>query len=506
MHRMKTEPLQTLRRWAEVAPDQQAVADADRSLTYSELNLAVTAAARRLELQGVQRADRVLIVAENNVATVVLLFAAQQLQAWPAIVNARAAPREIMAMRSCAAPSCVVYAVDGAQAALDLAVIEGAVIVDEPLLGRIMFARARDSPITPPVSTTQDVGLLIFTSGTLGTPKAVMWSRIALSNLGQILAASRSTERADVVNGMAPLSHIMGIANLMSALHAGAVLRLMARFELPALANAIANGELTHLSFVPTAYARLCAYIESHAIDLSRHRLRYISCGGAPLSSSLKYKVESLFGVRLVNGYGMTECAPGTRTRPDTAVPANCIGWPEAGVETRIVDEDRKEVGTGQTGELWLRSEAVMLGYFNNPEETAAALRPGGWLATGDLAQRAMDGSLSIVGRKKEMIIVSGFNVYPAEVEAALTSVPEVLLAGVVGRKRHDGEEEVIAFVQLRSAGAASEAEITARLRDLVAPYKRPARMVIVESLPLGQTGKISKVQLSRWAAELSQI
>jgi len=143
------------------------------------------------------------------------------------------------------------------------------------------------------------------------------------------------------------------------------------------------------------------------------------------------------------------------------------------------------------------------LGYFNNPAETAVALRPGGWIATGDLAQYLEDGSIAIVGRKKEMIIVSGFNVYPAEVEAALTSLPEVLLAGVVGRQTREGDEEVIAFVQLREPRAVSESQLTAELHGLIAPYKRPARIVIVEALPLGQTGKISKVQLLRWVAEL---
>jgi long-chain acyl-CoA synthetase len=232
---------------------------------------------------------------------------------------------------------------------------------------------------------------------------------------------------------------------------------------------------------------------------LSASKLRYISCGGAPLDPSLKHKIEGLFRLRLVNGYGMTECAPAFRTRPDRDAAADCIGWPEQGVEECIANADASPQGVG---ELWLRSSTMMMGYYNDEAQTAAALRPGGWLATGDLARRLPDGSVAIVGRQKEMIIRSGFNVYPAEVEAALNAIPQILQCGVVGLKAVDGEE-VVAFVQLRSGTTLGVAAIKDALRERIAPYKIPTRIIILDALPLGRTGKIWKARLQEIASSL---
>ena len=330
-------------------------------------------------------------------------------------------------------------------------------------------------------------------------PKAVMLSHAALLDLGRALALSRQTSAGDVVHGVAPLSHIMGMSNLMAALYAGATLQLMPRLNVGEMAGAIAERSLTHLSFVPTVYTRLVEYIETHGVDVSRNKLRYISCGGAPLDPRLKRKVESVLGLRLVNGYGLTECAPGLRTRPDRDAAPECIGWPEAGVETRVVGNDGLDAAAG---ELWLRSATMMMGYYGDPDQSAAALRPGGWLATGDLARVLEDGSMAIIGRCKEMIIRSGFNVYPAEVEAALNAIAQVLQSGVVGRRTTDGNEEVVAFVQFRAGQHLSSREIQRQLRASLAPYKCPTRIVILDALPAGPTGKIWKARLAQMAAQ----
>jgi long-chain acyl-CoA synthetase len=257
-------------------------------------------------------------------------------------------------------------------------------------------------------------------------------------------------------------------------------------------------------------YARMCDYISANRIDLSRHRVRYLSAGGAPLDAGVKARVEELFGVRLVNGYGMTECAPGCRSRADLDAPAESIGWPEDGVEARIVKRsDAAAVGEAvdvageETGELWLRSPSRMLGYYRDAAATAAALRPGGWLATGDLARWRPDRSIALVGRCKEMIIRAGFNVYPAEVEAAINRQPGVLQSGVVGRKQADADEEVVAFVQPRAGASLDVAALRTGLRAQLAPYKVPSRIVVVEQLPLGSSGKIHKAALTERAASL---
>lgn len=495
------QPLADLWRWAREAPDRTAIAGVTRALTYSQLQSAVVETAEELQKRDVRSGDRVLIVAENNVTCVVLLFAAQLLEAWPAVVNARVALGEFVAMRACATPRLAIFAVEDAPAALVLAKSLQQGSCEYIPAGEVIFGYTASAAETKAVNSlvAEQVGLLIFTSGTLGAPKAVMLSLAALLNLGTVLAASRQTAAGAIVHGAAPLSHIMGMSNLLAAIHAGATLQLMPRLNVEEVAAGIARGLLTHLSFVPMVYTKLVEYIETHGMDVSRNELCYISCGGAPLDPVLKRKVEALLGLRLVNGYGLTECAPGLRTRPDRDAAAECIGWPEAGVEARLVGMDGSDAAVG---ELWLRSPTMMMGYYGDPAQTAEALRPGGWLATGDLARTMEDGSIAIVGRRKEMIIRSGFNVYPVEVEAALNAIAPVLQSGVVGLRTSDGNEEVVAFVQFREGQQLSPQQIQHHLRDSLAAYKCPGRIVILDALPIGPTGKIWKARLAEMAAQ----
>ena len=494
-------PLERVRHWALATPRAPALADSSRELNYADFALAIDEIAARLRTCGVGAGDRVLIVAENNVAATATLFAAQALNAWPAILNARLPAAEVTELRRLATPRVVVFAVADSAATEAHAADAAAPIENDLRAGPLAFgATACDAA---PELDQKGVGLLIFTSGTTGQPKAVMLGHAGLASLGAILARSRRVSATDCYNGVAPLAHIMGIANLMSVIAVGASLRLMPRLEVPQLAAAIADGSISHLSFVPTVYARLLDHIDASGIDVSRHRLRYISSGGAPLDATLHRRVERRFGLPLVNGYGMTECAPGTRTAADRYSEPGSIGRPEEGVEARIVDIDGTDAAQGDIGELWLRTPTAMLGYYRDPRSTAAALRPGGWIATGDLARRLDNGELAIVGRQKEMIVRSGFNVYPAEVEAALNSLPEVAASGVVGRRLPDGDEQVIAFVELRPGASIDGTSIDAVLRELVAPYKRPNRIVLLERLPQGATGKIWKAKLAAMAAEL---
>lgn len=495
---------QAVLHWAQATPRAPALTDATLSLDYGMLATAIEEVAGLLREQGVVAGDRVLIVAENNIAAVAALFASQTLGAWPAVMNARLPAAELDGLRALVEPRIAVFAVADSEACTEHAVREGATMVDGLLAGSLALSPVDQNAPTEvePEQVENRVGLLIFTSGTTGRPKAVMHGHRGLLALGSILSRSRRVSATDCYNGVAPLAHIMGVANLMSVVAVGASLRLMPRLELPQLAAAVAAGDLSHLSFVPTVYARLLDYIEANGIDVSDHRLRYISCGGAPLDGTLQQRVQSLFGIPLINGYGMTECAPGTRTPADRYSETGSVGFAEEGVEIRIVNPDGHDVEDGGIGEVWMRAPAAMLGYYRNPVDTAATVRPGGWIATGDLGQRLADGALAVVGRQKEMIIRSGFNVYPAEVEAALNSLPGIAASGVVGRPLGNGDEEIVAFVETRPGYTLDTAEVDAALRPLIAPYKRPNRIIPLSQLPQGSTGKIWKAKLAMMAAE----
>ncbi len=476
-----------LDRIAGTSPRAEAFRDPARRVSAEAAVQAVERLGERMRQAGVTPGQRVLIVSENDVATPLLLLAAQRIGAWPALANARVGSAELAAMRQCVSPRLTLYATDASAAAASLVSPACVPWIDEHA-GAIQVQVAEDDSTAAQGQGGDDVGLLLFTSGTTGRPKAVMWSHTGLVRLGRVLAQTRATRAGSVVQCAGPLSHIMGIANMMAALYVGATLQLMPRLDPPALVDAILAGDVTHLSFVPTAYQRLCDYLEARGLTLADRGLRYISSGGAPLDASLKSRVESLFGLRLVNGYGMTECAPGSRTRPDIESPADCIGWPEPGVEMKV-----DATGGETVGELLMKTSTKMLGYFGAPGETAAVIRDDGWVATGDLATQLPDGSFRLVGRRKEMIIRSGFNVYPAEVERALLSLPGVGQAAVVGLPTRDGNEEVVALVRMQANAAAEFALLGERLAALLAPYKRPSRIEFVDEFPLGPTGKIAK-------------
>lgn len=475
-----------LDRHARLAPDVDAFRASIRRASARQAVLAVARLSERFAQSGVGRGDRVLIVSENDVATPLLVLAMQRLGAWPALANARVGAGELAAMRRCIAPKIIAYCVEASPAAAALAPATSAPWVDEHA-GEMRIDMVDDEGESN-ASWVEDVGLLLFTSGTTGRAKAVMWSHAALIRLGRVLAQTRATTAGSVVQCAGPLSHIMGVANMMAALHAGATLQLMPRLDPAALADSVRAGEITHISLVPTAWARLCDHLETTRAELTGAGLRYISSGGAPLDATLKARVERLLGLRLVNGYGMTECAPGSRTRPDIESPADCIGWPEPGVEMKI------DAGSGEpVGELLLRTSARMVGYYGDAGETAAVIRDDGWVATGDLATQLPDGSFRIVGRRKELIIRSGFNVYPAEVEAALLALPGVSQCAVVGLAATDGDEEVVAFVRMQPDARGGADALRTLLRERLAPYKVPSRIEFIAEFPLGPTGKIAK-------------
>jgi len=276
------------------------------------------------------------------------------------------------------------------------------------------------------------------------------------------------------------------------------------RFDPRAVVRALEEDGVTVLQGVPAMYAKLVEHIRSTGKPLDAPKLRYLSSGGSVLDLSLKRDVEATLGLTLHNGYGLTECSPTvTQTRIGSPRADTSIGPPLPGVEVRFVDHvSGRGVPAGDVGELWVRAPNVMLGYYRAPDLTAQVLTPDGWLKTGDVARIEPDGCLTVVGRIREIIIHSGFNVYPEEVEGVLSGHPAVTLAAVIGRAVA-GNEEVVAFVQLAPGQAVDEAELKAWAAERLAPYKRPARIVAMLALPASPTGKLKKGTLREVAEQL---
>lgn len=485
-------------------PDAVAVVAPDAVLDYGALARAVDAAAERLRELGVRAGDRVVIVCENCAGALVLALAAAAADAWPVLVNARLSPREIDAIRAHCRPRRTLFTAevspDAAEHGTRLAAAEAGLSG----LGRLMTTACDEAAAAEPSPAEPDrrVAALIYTSGTTGAPKGVMLSHRNLLFAAFSGATLRRIRPGDRIYAALPISHVFGFASVcMSALLAGATLHLVPRFTPAGLADALEHAGISVLPGVPAMYTRLLEHAQSVGRPIRAPRLRFAYAGGAPLDPALKRAVEAALGQPLHNGYGLTETSPTVSSTLIDAPRADLsVGPPVPGIEVRIAGADGRPVPPGEVGELHVRGPNVMLGYYRDADATARAIDGGGWLDTGDLARQEPDGSLFIVGRTKELIIRSGFNVYPVEVESVLNEHPAVAQSAVVGRAA-PGNEEIVAFVEPRPGVRVTEAELAALCAERLAPYKVPAAIVLMAPLPASSTGKVLKARLREIAA-----
>lgn len=491
-------------------PAAEALREGTRAWTYAELATATELAASQLGAAGVRAGDRVMIVGENCAALVALMFGVWRLDAWVSVVNPRLSPREIDVIRAHCRPRRTAYLAATSPDAKAHAERHGLDQGDggrfaAATMGEALLGPCDDSCATEPVAdaSSEQVAALVYTSGTTGDPKGVMLTHRNLLYIARVSSALRALTRDDRVYGVLPISHVYGLASVtLGTLFAGAGLQLEARFSPQAMLKAITQQGITVLQGVPSMFARLLESLSATTLPLDAPRLRVCFVGGSPLDPTLKAQTERALHVPLHNGYGLTEASPTvSQTRLD-APRADCaVGPPLPGVEIRIVDRAGRDVATDEAGALHVRGPNVMRGYYRNPAATAQAIDGGGWLDTGDIACRDASGALFIVGRTKELIIRSGFNVYPAEVEAVLNAHPAVLHSAVVGRVV-PGNEEVVAFVELVPGTSATRDELARHAAAGLAPYKRPVEIIVAESLPVAANGKILKHRLAAWAGE----
>lgn len=488
--------------WTASQPDKVALRDEERALTYGQLAVAVEDVARRLADAGVRAGDRVLMVAENSVALSVCILAVSRLDAWSATVNARLSPREIDNFLSHSGARRTLYFGANSPQAKAHGEQRGAETVDWPLIGEVLLGPLNEQAVPEPVEeiATQQVAAMVYTSGTTGSPKAVMLTHANLVFVGANSCRMRRITTDDVIYGVLPLSHVYGLSSLLvAALLGGASLRLVSRYQPDALAHSLAEEGITVMHGAPAMYAKLIEWSESKGIPLRAPHLRIAQSGGAPLTMPLKESFEKIFGITLHNGYGMTESSPSIcQTRMDAPRTDCSVGPPIPGIEVRIHGAENSDEGVG---ELWVRGPNVMKGYYRAPELTAETVTDGGWLHTGDLARIEADGTISIVGRSKELIIRSGFNVYPIEVEQVLNAYPDVVQSAVVGRSV-EGNEEVVAFVEPPAGVTIDLDALRAHLKANLSPYKIPSEIVVLDHLPSAATGKVLKKQLQHMAAK----
>jgi len=480
-------------------PDRTALIDDSATLTYSELDRAVGETADALRGLGIRAGDRMMIVSENSIALACLLMAASRLDAWAIVANPRLSPRELDQIRDHSGTRRMFFTAKvSEEAAAHAARYDAPERQVGPLRG-IGVTAMNLATLPEPVEAHggRQVAVLIYTSGTTGTPKGVMLTHRNLLFSAKSTAEHRSMTSGDVQYCVLPISHIVGISLLIQTLMVGASVRLVVKYSPAALVKAMAEEGITMVNGVPATYQRLLEYKATVGLPkLNRGALRLISVAGAPLDLDLKARVEKELGLPLSNGFGITECSPGiSGTRSDAPRSDNAVGRLLPGIEARLVAKDGRIVANGDIGELHVRGPNVMRGYYRAPDLTAKAIDEDGWFNTGDLA-RFDDDVMFIVGRTKEMIIRSGFNVYPAEIEAVISTHPAVVQSAVVGRQV-EGNEEVVAFVQLLKGSTVAAQDLMAHIAPELTSYKRPSEIILMDALPATSTGKLLKHKLA---------
>ncbi|MCC6226633.1 MAG: AMP-binding protein [Microthrixaceae bacterium] len=337
-----------------------------------------------------------------------------------------------------------------------------------------------------------DLAVLIFTSGTGGAPKAAMLSHGNLrTNIAQTLSFPGAEQGPDdVVFGVLPMFHIFGLNVMLgSALAVGAKVLLVERFDPISAIESIDKHGATVVTGPPTMWAAWTGLPSVPEGALSS--VRIAASGAARLPEETARSIERRFGIRLHEGYGLTEASPVVSSTIGSDAPLGSVGVPAPGLEVRLVDAGGDDVLVGDAGEVWVRGPNVFLGYFGDPEASSRTVGADGWLHTGDVATVDDDGHLFLVDRMKDLIIVSGFNVYPAEVEEVLMQHPAIDACAVVGVPHPYSGEAVKAYVVAVPGVSVEEDDVIAFCASRLARYKCPEKLWFVDEVPQGMGGKV---------------
>ena len=477
-------------------PDSPAVKLDDLVLTYAELQEGARRVAAMLKSKGVGPGDRVGMVLPNVPPFPVIFYGAISIGAVVVPMNPLLKGREVKYYLEDSGASIVLawkdMAEEAGQGAKEVGIecVEVGTDFAEVLAGfdpdEEVVSRADDDNV-----------VLLYTSGTTGQPKGA-----ELTHHNMITNAATSAETLieitedDVIMGCLPLFHVFGLTcGLNAAVLKGSCLTLIPRFDADKALEVIARDEVTVFEGVPTMYAGMLNAEGADDADMSS--LRTCISGGSAMPVEVMKKFEEKFDCVVLEGYGLSETSPvASFNQPGQERKPGSIGTEVRGCELKIVDDDRNEVEQGEVGEIAIKGENVMKGYWGREDATQEAIHDG-WFLTGDMAKKDEDGYYFIVDRKKDLIIRGGYNVYPREVEEALYEHDAVAEVAVIGIPDDNLGEEVGAAVALKSGQKVSEEDLQAFAKERLAAYKYPRTVWIVDELPKGPTGKILRREVS---------
>lgn len=489
-----------LKKWAHYSPNKIAIKDADtgRSFNYGQLLEHSNRLAWTLkERYHLEKGDRVCILSQNQIEYVFLFFALNRLGAIMVPINFRLTPREISHIIKDSDPGLLIYHEQylGIVAELDNltsslrttslneveTVLKDHTLSYEPLPGNCDF---------------DDLCMILYTSGTTGSPKGAMitYGMIFWNSVNTTLRLNLSQN--DITVGFSPFFHT-GAWNVLTLplLHRGGTVIFLSKFEAERVLRVCEQEHVTIFFGVPTTLDMMSREAFFNSVNLGS--VRYAVVGGEAMPRDLILKWEAK-GIPVRQGYGLTEFGPNvfSLNEEDSIKKIGSIGFPNFYIDTKLLDGSGREIPGEGEGELVLKGPMCTPGYWKNPEETKKAIRDS-WFHTGDIARRDNDNYFYIVGRKKDMFISGGENVYPAEIEQVLVTFPQVREAAVIGVKDDKWGEVGKAFLRLENGVKCNEEELAAFCRKNLAKYKIPKHFVFLDALPRGENGKILKSKLA---------
>ena len=472
-----------------------------RRFSYREFANSVDATARLLSAQGITKGDVVSLLMPNSVEYIVAYFSCWKLGALAGPVNSLLKDHETaFVMNNSEAKAIFVHSEFGERIERirkDLPCLRAVITFDDEAEATSKYAGQPAG--TPEACVPDDDAIIIYTSGTTGKPKGCLLTHgNVIANARQISDWLHFTETDRLLTIM-PLFHMNAVSvTTMSMLCAGGSTVISPKFSASKFWNIISDYQITSFGSVATMLSMLLnTYPDGVPDGLKTDQLRFAMCGSAPVPAEVMKTFEDTFNCTVVEGYGLSESTcRSTFNPPDKRRRPGSCGMP-IGNEMKVVDDNDEDVPDGQLGEIVLRGENILKGYFKNPEATDLAFR-GGWFHTGDVGYRDADGFFYIVDRKSDMIIRGGENIYPREIDEVLYHHPAVAAAATIGVPDPLYGEEVAAFIVLKDGMTATEDELMTHCQSQLADFKCPKSVRIVKDIPKGPTGKLLKRELSK--------
>ncbi len=493
-------------------PERTAVICDQRKISYRELELTTNRLANSLAKLGLQRGQKILLMLPNIPEFVVAYFGILKPGGVVVPINILYKARELEFLledsEAVALVACTEYLAEALEAYRNVETCRHLILVDYPgkaaAIGDAGVVRFEDLVVRGSedfeiaATSPDDTAAIGYTSGTTGKPKGAELSHFNLFYQCRVLPqwSDEKVQDDEVRMAVLPLFHSYGQSCVMNTVLAHAsTLTLMPRFDPAKAMEVIQRDKVTHFAAVPTMYLTMLSHPDREKYDLST--LRMCATGGAPIPIETLEVWRRSYKQAIREGYGLTETSPTATWSQSPVEPrTGSCGKPIWGCQVKIVDDNGNTVPVGKEGEVLIRGVNVMKGYYKQPEATAQIIKDG-WFHSGDIGKLDADGYLYIVGRKKDMILRGGYNIYPREIEELLYEHPAICEAAVIGVKHDELGEEVKAVVYLKPGCTATADEIQAYCKERIAAFKYP-RMVEIrkEPLPKGPSAKILKREL----------